>query len=96
MQLQCCSMDKKQQENFEQFPDIGGTSIDPVFVKILTDCAGTDESVDIEWIILCRRLTEEEQARLQKAKTPEEVRELCYLVKEINEPEVYEVDFRMR
>lgn len=65
----------------------------PHLVKILTDCPGTDESCNIEWIILNRPLTGEEIKRLNRSKTPDEVRDLLYEVKNINDPTVHELDF---
>jgi hypothetical protein len=65
----------------------------PILVKIVTDCAGTDECQDIEWIFLSRELTKEEEIRLSESNTPEEIRDLIYDIKEINEPIVYEFDF---
>lgn len=65
----------------------------PILVKIITDCDGTDECQDIEWIFLSRELTEEEEIRLSESNTPEEIRDLIYEIKEINEPTIYEFDF---
>jgi hypothetical protein len=84
-------------KKIEPFPDIGGESYQPRAVLIHTESpAYMDKISETETIPIVRDLTEKEQARLQKAKTPEEVRDLLYLIKEINEPTEYEVDFRKR
>ncbi len=90
-------MTKKRIEPFpEGKRDDTVHSGNPHFVKIYTDCDGTDESCNIEWIQLDRRLTEDEVKRLNQSKTPDEVRDLLYNVKNINDPTIYEIDFTTR
>ena len=45
-------------------------------------------------ILITRDLTEAEQTRLKASKTENEVENLVYFIKEINEPVEYEVDIR--
>ena len=79
------------------FPDTNCTeNCQPIIVKILEDCAGTDESCDITDILICRELTPEEEKRLGEAKTREEAEDLVNLIKNINEPIEYEIDLRTR
>lgn len=71
-------------------------SYNPFIVTIITDHPGTDECQCEERVLILRHLTDAEVARLQQAKSPEEVHDLLYLVKNINEPTEYEVDLRRR
>jgi len=82
----------------EQFPErVGGLpknieAYTPIMVNIITDATGTEEYR--EQIFLFRPLTPPEQDRLVKCKTSTEVHELIDNIREINDPEEYDVDLR--
>jgi hypothetical protein len=74
------------------FDDKKCETYSPILVKIITNCAGTDECQDIEWIFLCRELSFEEESELMKLKEPSDIRDIVDNIKEINEPTIYEID----
>ena len=81
----------------EQFPDVSPCdAYQPYVVEIITDCPGTDECDSREYIFIVRELQPAEKERQQKAKSPEEVRYLIDEIRNLNEPVVYELDFRRR
>ena len=73
------------------FPDKKCESYQPVLVKIVESNPIDQNKSVVHYEYLTRYLIDEEQKRLQKATSYDEVMELIDLVREINEPEVYEV-----
>jgi hypothetical protein len=67
----------------------------PYIVTVRYDSSDVCDFVGLrEDILICRELDPQEIGRLKQAKTPDEVYDLLYLVKNINDPTEYEVDLR--